>query len=242
MEKILLITGASSEVGISFINEYVNNFDKVICHYSNNDNELKDIKNRYTDKIILLRGDFQTEAGIDDFLRAILDLGVRITHILHLSSIKSKPIKFHKTLDIDFSISYNVSVLSIIKILKKILPDMINAKYGKVVFLLSSFTTTSIPKYQSPYVLNKYALYGLMRNLSNEYIDKGIRFNAISPQMMETKFLSDTPELIVKQNAMNNPFGTNLTVKEILSTINYLLSSESDAIVGENISITRGGI
>lgn len=44
------------------------------------------------------------------------------------------------------------------------------------------------PKYQSPYIVSQYALYGLMRNLAAEYSGYGIQVNSISPDMIDTKF------------------------------------------------------
>ena len=107
--------------------------------------------------------------------------------------------------------------------------------------MLSSFTTNSVPKFQAAYITIKYALLGLMRDLAREYIPRGVRVNAVSPQMMETKFLSEMSSLVVEQNAKESPLGRNITIEEIIPTFKLLLSEESDAIVGENISVTGGG-
>ena len=58
--------------------------------------------------------------------------------------------------------------------------------------------------------------------------------------MMETKFLSDLPDLIREQSAKNNPLGRNITVGETVPVIAYLLSDESGAVTGQNIGITGG--
>ena len=59
--------------------------------------------------------------------------------------------------------------------------------------MLTSCTTNIPPKYLASYVTSKYALLGLVKALSNEYADKGIRINGISPSMIETKFLENIP-------------------------------------------------
>ena len=79
-----------------------------------------------------------------------------------------------------------------------------------------------------------------MRNLAAEYAPKGITVNAVSPDMMETKFLSELPELIKEQSANKNPLGRNIYVDEVIPTIEYLLSSGSDVVTGQNIGITGG--
>ena len=79
-----------------------------------------------------------------------------------------------------------------------------------------------------------------MRNLDAEYASKGIIVNAVSPDMMETKFLSELPELIKEHSAKNNPLGRNIYVDEVVPTMEYLLSSGSDVVTGQNIGVTGG--
>ena len=96
------------------------------------------------------------------------------------------------------------------------------------------------PKFLSPYITVKYALLGLMKSLAVEYAGKGITINAVSPDMMETKFLSGIPELVIEQNAKNNPLGRNLTVDDVIPAFEYFLSEKANVVTGQNIGITGG--
>lgn len=118
---------------------------------------------------------------------------------------------------------------------------MVKQKYGKIVLMLSAYLLGVPPKFQGPYITVKYALLGLMRNLAAEYASKRIMVNAVSPDMMETKFLSDLPDLVKEQSAKNNPLGRNIYVNEVVPSIEYLLSDASDVITGQNIGVTGGG-
>lgn len=64
--------------------------------------------------------------------------------------------------------------------------------------------------------------------------------NAVSPDMMETKFLSELPDLIIEQSAKNNPLGRNIYVQEVIPTMEYLLSEGSNIVTGQNIGVTGG--
>ena len=105
---------------------------------------------------------------------------------------------------------------------------------------MSAYVKIDDPKYAAPYVTAKYALLGLMKDLAAEYAAKGITVNGISPQMIETKFLKDVPELIVEQQRTAGPLQRLLQKEDILPTIRLLLSDEAEAITGENIAITGG--
>ena len=106
--------------------------------------------------------------------------------------------------------------------------------------MLTSYTDNMPPRFMTPYISAKYALLGLMKALSVEYADKGIMINAVSPGMMETKFLAKTFEHAVEQNAAKSPFGRNLYVDEIIPTIKFLMSDGADRITGQNIIISGG--
>lgn len=167
-------------------------------------------------------------------------IGIVPDHIVHLPSQKDVLQKFHKA-DIDqYTTGFDTLVASIVLILQHFLPKMCGQRYGKVLFMLTSSTLNAPPKYQSPYIVAKYALLGLMRSLSREYAERGIMVNGISPELMETKFLSCMPELAIQQNAANSPMGRNLAVEDVVPMFEYLLSDAADAITGQNVGVTGG--
>ncbi len=239
-KKVLLVTGASSEFGCELIREIAGNYEVILAHYFHGRENLEKIKKDIGDKLILLQADFTDLKSVESMAEKIEEAGYVPDHIVHLPALKVNAKKFHKTEIEQYASGFTISVVSIALILKHFIPRMSRQKYGKVVFMLTSFTLNSPPKYQAPYIAAKYALLGLMRDISNEYAEKGIMVNGISPDMMETKFLSDMPSLIVQQNAANNPMGRNLTVKDVVPTVRYLLSEGADAITGQNIGITGG--
>ena len=79
-----------------------------------------------------------------------------------------------------------------------------------------------------------------MKSLAVEYASRGITINAVSPEMMETKFLSDIPKLIVEQNAKESVLGRNLYVEEVISAFEFLLSDNANAVTGLNLKVTGG--
>jgi 3-oxoacyl-[acyl-carrier protein] reductase len=117
---------------------------------------------------------------------------------------------------------------------------MAKNRYGRIVFMLTSCTQNYPAKYQSSYVTVKYALLGLMKSLSVEYANKGITVNGVSPDMMETKFLSDIPEMVLEQNRENSPIGRNVFVGEVTPVICHMLSDMGASMTGQNVGITGG--
>lgn len=238
--KILLITGASSEVGIELIKKIGKNYKKVWAHYRTSDTNIKKLQDEVGTHIIPIQADFSDLMSTENLIRYIEISNDIPDHIVHLPAQKAHNLQFHKYKWEDYQTEIDISLRSITIILQRLIPKMTKKKCGKIVFMLSAYLLGVPPKFQGPYITIKYALLGLMRNLAAEYATKGIMVNAISPDMMETKFLSELPELIKEQSAKNNPLGRNIYVQEVIPTIEYLLSSGSDVVTGQNIGITGG--
>ena len=136
----------------------------------------------------------------------------------------------------------DISLKSIILILNIFLPKLAKQKEGKVVIMLSSVVMNIPPKALTQYTTVKYALLGLVKSLASEYSDKNIQINAISPSMIETKFLNNINEKFVELSAYNHPLKRNAKVDDITPIIQMLISKESDYMNGINIPITGGSV
>ena len=235
--KVLLVTGGSSSIGTGLVSAIEKEYSTIWVHYNNSADRVNELKNRLGDKIKPVKADFSKEEDVIKLINIITESKEIPNHIVHLAAIKSENKKFHKFNWIEYQEMVDSSLKPIVLILKKFLPIMSKANYGKVVFMLSSFVNGATPKYQSPYIVSKYALYGLMRNLAAEYIEKGITVNAVSPDMIETGFIDNIPDIIKAQNAESSPLKRNLKVEDVIPTFKYLLSNGANTVYGQNIVI-----
>ena len=240
MEKIILITGASSDLGMAYITENAEEYCKIIAHYHHENERFVELCRTYGDRIVPVQSDFSHKEDVQQFIAQIKEQNLVPTHILHLVSPATRSVKFHKSRMEDYELMMQVSVYSIVEILKAFLPEMQKQKFGRILLMLSAYVQIPDPKFAAPYVTAKYALLGLMKDVAAEYASKGITVNGISPQMIETKFLKDVPELIVEQQRTAGPLQRLLQKEDILPMMKLLLSEEAAAITGENIGITGG--
>lgn len=239
MNRKLLILGASSEIGRALIQQVDGIYDELICHYNQNVSALIELQKSIKSPISLIQADFSQAESTASFIDELSKIQ-GITHIVHLPSVPLNLKAFKKTQWRDTQKLIDVSVRSIYEVLKVLLPSMIKAKSGKVIFVLSSVTSGQSPAYMSDYVTSKYALLGLMKALASEMAPHQLCINAISPSLTETAFLQNIPALSIEMSAEKNPMKRNAQVQDIVPMIQFLLSEEANFINGQNILISGG--
>lgn len=242
MNKVLLVTGASSDVGMKLLREVYTQYGRLYLQYRTMNSAFENLIRELSGQadIVPLQADLSDMDSVGELIRRIKETEVLPDNIVHLAAPKANNKQFHKEKWDQFETGWEVGVHSIIAVLQAFLPSMVKQKYGRIVLMLTAYTQNNPPKFQTSYVTVKYALLGLMKSLSAEYADKGITVNGVSPGMMETKFLSGLPELIIEQNRVNSPLGRNIYVEEVIPVIRHLLSDLGASITGQNIIISGG--
>ena len=162
------------------------------------------------------------------------------THFVHLPALPVVNAKFKAFDEARFQKDWEIQVHSAVKLCKAVLPAMSKAKFGRVLFIQTSYTIGCPPKNTAAYVMNKSAIGGLVKSLAVEYARFGITVNCVAPSMMETHFLKDTPDLIVQAAAADNPMGRNATPEDVAPAMAFLLSEEARFITGVTLPVTGG--
>jgi len=239
-DKTLLVLGASSDMGQYLIKKTYKNYKTIIVHYNSNNSFVDDLKKECDAQIVEYQADFSDSKSTENFVNKLSEGGYSIDHVVHFPATVANPSKFHKNDWKDYENAINVSLRSVVMVLQSVIKGMLKKKEGKIILMLTSYVNNIPPKYQSTYVTIKHALLGLVKALAVEYADKNIQINGVSPEMVETNFLSNLPDFVIEKNATQQPLGRNLKVDDVIPTIEFLLSSGSDYITGQNISITGG--
>ena len=242
--KRIVITAADSAFGMKLIERFcesgLENIEWIYGTCYDCYDMVEDLMQQYPElgqKLTLQQVDMRKEAEIEAFLADLNQREVP-TDFVHLPAPKAIPERFQK-LDwtADFRPHLEISLKSAVLILQSILPKMAKAKKGNVVLMASYYgTEEGTPNFLAPYVVAKSAILGLMRSLNKEFSPKGIRINAMAPDLTDTKFLSDMPDLIKEQAAYNNPRGRILTADEVIDAMLPLLD-DSGTCSGETVVV-----
>ena len=80
----------------------------------------------------------------------------------------------------------------------------------------------------------------MLKSLVAEYSTFNIQINAISPSMINSKFLKNMDERLIEAEIEKHPLKRTIKIEEIVETINYILKSKNEFLNGNNILLTGG--
>lgn len=244
MNKVYLITGASSEVGMAFIKKLdktVTEHVTVVAHYGKNKEGLEQLQKELTHVTLsLIQADLSLAEGAEIICNHIKENQLEVTHVLHLAASSFSHVKIKKWDEEKVRREMQLQFFSFASMMKEILPKMAKAGSGRVCVMLSSYVLGTPPKFMSDYVAVKSALLGYVKSAAAEYGEKGVCINGISPNMMETKFLENLDEKIIQMTAESSALKRNINVEETVNGIAFLLSDEASYINGINLNLSGG--
>ncbi len=245
MKRIYLITGASSDLGISYIKSLDAKLQNQECviygTYNTNSSELDELSKKASNvHIIPIFCDLGDDESVCQLIEKLKSENHVPTHMLHLAASKFEYMRI-KNFDWNkVKHELDIQVGAFGNICKWILPDMAKRKLGKIVVILSAYTLGVPPKFMSDYIITKYALLGFVKAVASEYAGKGITINALSPNMMETKFLSNLDARVVEMNATNSIMKRNIELQEVIHGIEFLMDDNASYINGINLNLSGG--
>lgn len=122
--------------------------------------------------------------------------------------------------------------------------EMIKQKRGKIINIVSTAGHRAVPGH-TPYCASKGGALQLTRIAAIEWAKHGIRVNSISPGVTQTalvdQLVKTSPDFLKGREKMI-PLGKINQPKDIVDTILFLASSESDMITGQDIVVDGGSV
>lgn len=154
--------------------------------------------------------------------------------------------RFKKFLDLSFDEwqkVVDVNLNGVFHCTQAVLPDMIEAGWGRIVNISSSSTHSGVP-YMSDYVAAKSAVNGLTKSLALEFGPAGITVNAVPPGFIDTPMLraaESRGELgDIRDTIKATPVRRMGKPEDIAATCSFLISEEAGYITGQIVGVNGG--
>ncbi|MBO0843227.1 MAG: SDR family oxidoreductase, partial [Nocardioides sp.] len=92
----------------------------------------------------------------------------------------------------------------------------------------------------SPYVAAKHAVVGLTRQAALEYVDSGVRINAVAPGLTATPRFNSLPDDVRASLAGSQAGGRAATPDDVAGAIVFLLSPDASHVNGDVLMVENG--
>lgn len=184
-----------------------------------------------------------TDRGqVDDALTAVRAKLGPISILVNGAGLDSFK-KFHDVTFERWQRVIDVNLNGVFHCVQAVLPDMIEAGWGRIVNISSSSTHSGAP-YMAPYVAAKSAVNGLTKTLALEYGPAGITVNAVPPGFIDTPMMRAAAEKgflgDLDQTIAATPVRRMGRPEDIAAACAFLISDEAGYITGQILGVNGG--
>ncbi len=146
----------------------------------------------------------------------------------------------------DWDRSFAINIRGMYHMIRAYLPAMLEAGGGRIINMASVASSVKGIKGRAAYSASKAAVIGLTKSVAVDYIDAGIRCNALCPGTVETPSLGeridayDDPVAARQMFIDRQPMGRLAAASEIAQMCVYLASDAADFVTGQCMVIDGG--
>ena len=230
--KTALVTGGASGIGRSIA-------DRLRA----DGNHVASIDITRSDTDFSYVADVTDRAAIDTALDAVRSALGPITILVNAAGMTSFR-RFTNLTSAEWSKVVDVNLNGVFHVTQAVLPDMLEAGWGRIVNISSSSTHSGSP-YQSAYVAAKSAVNGLTKSLALEYGPSGITVNVVPPGSIDTPMLRAAEEKGLLGGSIDDivariPVRRIGRPEDIAATCSFLVSEEAGYITGQIVGVNGG--
>jgi NAD(P)-dependent dehydrogenase (short-subunit alcohol dehydrogenase family) len=127
---------------------------------------------------------------------------------------------------------------------RHVAPHMMERRTGKIINIASGAAYKGVPR-MLPYVTSKGAMIAFTRSLSRELGQYGIAVNSLSPgYILSDTGLANTTHVEEERVPVRNSraFKRDAYPEDLLGTLVFLASSDSDFVTGQSIVVDGGSV
>ena len=241
--KTAVVTGCNKGIGKKILEIFSSNKANIFACVRNLnpefENLIKNLKEKYNNKIIPIQLDLNDEQQIKKAANEILKSGINIDILINNAAVIHTSI-FQMTSVKKFKEIFETNFFSQAMFSQYILKSMIKNKYGSIVGISSS-SALDANEGRSAYSSSKAAMIAQSKTMSRELGVNNIRVNIIAPGLTDTDMMKNsTPENVLRDVVKKISLRRIAKTEEIANVALFLSSDLASYITGQTIRVDGG--
>jgi NAD(P)-dependent dehydrogenase (short-subunit alcohol dehydrogenase family) len=236
----ILLTGATSGIGLETLKTLMNSQNKIFA-VARDFSKISDLLILYPERIITITFDFKESDNIENIFNTLNLIDEKFDALIHCAGVEETiPLTLYTPSKIKNI--FEINVFAGIELLRHFSKKKFSNEGASVVFVSSVMGVLGQPG-KIGYCSTKSAILGMVKSSALELSKRKIRVNAVLPgvvntPMTEKLFSQLSPNNVDEIKAMH-PLGIG-EVGDVVPTIEFLISSKSRWITGQNFIIDGG--
>jgi len=242
--KVVIVTGASSDIGISIVKRFTEEGAKVVLlgrKLETLKKAISSIDNK--DSAIPMQCDIVDETQVSQTVEQVLNKYGSIDILVNNAGAINTPVHFDEMLDSEIKKLIDVNLNGVFKMTKAVLHSMREKKNGCIVNIGSISSERAIPRvHLAVYSSTKAAISMFTKSIAVEYARSNVRCNCVNPGIINSGMIKpylDDPEArkVLEDRLPLNRIGEPI---DVANAALYLASDEANWITGIILNVDGG--
>ena len=243
-DKVVIVTGASSDIGISIVMRFTEEGAKVVLlgrKRESLEKAISSIENK--DAAVPMQCDIINETQVSQTVEQILNKYGSIDILVNNAGAINTPVHFDEMPDSEIKKLIDVNLYGVFKMTKAVLPSMRKNKKGCIVNIGSISSERAIPRvHLAVYSATKAAISMFTKSIAVEYARSNVRCNCINPGIINSGMIKpdlDDPEArkVLEDRLPLNRVGEPM---DVANAALDLASDEANWITGIILNVDGG--
>lgn len=245
-DKVAIVTGASSGIGAGIAEVFAEEGAQVVC-VARREAEGKAVAQGIVNKggrAAFFACDVAQPSQVEAMAQYVLNAFGRIDVLVNNAGVNFVK-AFEELTPDDWDRVIGVDLRGTFLCIRACIGQFLAQRSGSVVNIATVHTAACLPG-AAPYDAAKWGMVGLTKSLAVEFASRGIRFNCLSPGLIDTQIWTDIQngaediEACLEHWRANIPAGRVGTIREMGQAAAFLASDDASYITGANLFADGG--
>jgi 3-oxoacyl-[acyl-carrier protein] reductase len=242
--KVALVTGGSSGIGAAAAKMLAANGARVAINFHHNSAGAQETRDEIISRggnAIVVQADVAKSSEVDSLIKRTVEAFGPIDVLVNNAGSLIERLRILELTEERWDQVIDLNLKSAYLCCRAVAASMIERKAGAIVNVSSIAGRTGGALGSIHYSTAKGGLIAFTKGLAKELAPSGIRVNAVSPGVIDTRYHEQfsTPEMM-KGYVAGIPLGRVGTPDDVASVICFLASNASSYLAGETIEINGG--